>query len=123
MKIEKTITCIVCPMGCRIETSLEDGTMVMIQGSKCPRGIEYARNELMDPKRTLTTSILVRGGEWPLVSVRSSGPLPKGKLFQVLDLIKKTEAGAPVVPGDVLIENVLGTGVDIVATRRVGKRA
>jgi len=121
MNIEKEITCIVCPIGCRIEATLDGKTILMLRGNQCTKGLDYARDELVDPRRILTSSVLVMGGEWPLASVKSSAPIPKAILFPVLEHIKGTTVKAPVEIGDVLIENVLDTGVDIVATRNVRK--
>lgn len=121
MKSEKEITCIVCPIGCKVEATLDDKTILKIKGNQCAKGLDYARDELIDPRRTLTSSMLVVRGEWPLVSVKSSAPIPKKMLFPVLKRIKETKVNAAVEIGDVLIENVLDTGVDIIATRNVKK--
>ena len=69
---EKDITCIVCPIGCKILVKIDGTQLEIVEGNKCKRGIEYAKNEVFDPRRMLTTSVLVNGGEWPLVSVKSS---------------------------------------------------
>jgi CxxC motif-containing protein len=119
---EKKITCIVCPVGCKILVKT-DGKQFEIQGgNKCKKGIEYARNEVLDPRRILTTSILVKGGEWPLVSVRSTQPIPKDKIFAVLREIHKISVGAPVGVGQVIVKNIVNLGIDIVATKTVKTR-
>ena len=97
-----------------------DGTYFeVLKRHKCKRGIEYARNEALDPRRMLTTSVLVKNGDWPLVSVKSSQPIPKEKLFVVLQEIKKAMIKAPVISGQMIIKNVAETGIDIVATKTV----
>ena len=78
-------------------------------------------HEALDPRRMLTTSIFVNGGKWPLVSVKSSQPVPKNKVFDVLKEIKKSKVKPPVRLGQILIKNVAGTGLDIVATKMVDK--
>jgi len=90
-----------------------------MEGVKCKKGEEYAINEVLNPKRMLTTSILVENGIWPLVSVKSSEPIPKEKLFHALKEIKKTTITAPVNSGQIIIKNVAETGINIIATKSV----
>jgi CxxC motif-containing protein len=116
---EKEITCIICPLGCKILIKTDGTKAKVIKGNKCKRGIEYALQEALDPRRMLTTSIVVKGGEWPLVSVKTSRSVPKEKIFSVLKEIKKTSVNAPVKFGQVLITNVANTGTDIIATKKV----
>ena len=121
MAVEKKITCIVCPIGCKILVKIEDGKCRSIQGNECKRGEEYAINEVLNPKRILTTSVLVEYGVWPLVSIKTSEPVPKEKLFHVLQEVKKTVVRAPVISGQIILKNAANTGVDIVATKTVPK--
>ena len=120
---EKKITCIICPIGCKIFVITNGKRIRVTAGNKCKKGIDYAINEVLDPRRMLTTSILVKGGEWPLVSVKSIKPIPKGKLFPILKKIKNITINAPVVSGQIIIKNVLDTGVDIVATKTIKKQS
>ena len=119
MSVEKEITCIVCPIGCKILVRTDGTSFEILEGSKCKKGIEYARSEALDPRRMLTTSVLVKDGEWPLVSVKSSQSVPKDKLFIVLKEIKKAKVESPVENGQILIKNVANTGIDIIATKTV----
>jgi CxxC motif-containing protein len=116
---EKKITCILCPIGCKILVKIKDGECRIIDGSKCKKGEEYAINEILNPKRILTTSILIENGVWPLVSVRSTDLIPKEKLFHVLKEIKKKKIQAPVKSGHIIIKNVAETGINIIATKSV----
>ncbi|UCD14615.1 MAG: DUF1667 domain-containing protein [Thermoplasmatales archaeon] len=118
---EKEITCIVCPIGCRILVRTDEKQIEKLDGNKCKQGIEYAINEALDPRRMLTTSVLVKDGEWPLVSVKSSQPVPKNKVFQVLKEIKMVKISAPIESGQKIINNVANTDINIVATRTVKK--
>lgn len=118
---EKEITCIVCPIGCKIKVETDGTIFKLVGGNKCKKGVEYARSEAIDPRRMLTSSILVENGVWALVSVKTSQPVPKNKIFDVLGEIKKTRVKAPVQLGQVLIRNVADTGVDVVATKTVDK--
>lgn len=121
MTEEKEITCIVCPIGCKILVKTDGKQIENLDGNKCKRGIDYAKHEALDPRRMLTTSIFVDGGEWPLVSVKSSQPVPKEKVFPALKEIKKMRIKAPVESGQIIIRSVADTGIDIVATKTVEK--
>ena len=118
---KKEITCIVCPLGCKIIVKSDGTHCEIVEGNKCKRGVEYAQSEALDPKRVLTSSILVISGEWPLVSVKTTKPIPKDTLSQVLHEIKETITEAPVNIGDVLISNVCNLGINVVATKIVEK--
>ncbi len=119
MIAERNITCIVCPIGCKILVKTDGTQFEIVEGNKCKRGIEYARSEALDPRRMLTTSVLVNDGEWPLASVKSSKPVPKEKLFSVLKEIGGTAVKAPVKSGQIIIKNTANTDINIVATRTV----
>jgi len=121
MTNKKEITCIVCPIGCKILVRTDGTHFELLDGNKCKKGIDYARNEALDPRRMLTSSVLVKNGEWPLVSVKSSQPVPKDKVFSVLKEIKRTMVNAPVKSGQTIIKNVSSTKIDIVATKSIKK--
>lgn len=122
MSKEKEITCIVCPLGCKIVVRIEGIEIKNIDGHKCKQGIEYATKEALDPRRMLTTSVFVNNGEWPLVSVKSSQPVPKDKVFQVLKKIKKLNINAPVKSGQTIITDVANTGINMIATKTITKK-
>ncbi len=111
---ERNLTCIVCPMGCPIKAQVEDGQVITIEGNTCKRGEDYVRAEIADPRRTLTSTM--RTADGGRVPVKSSAPLPKGLLTDAMKRINAAQAGARVAPGSRLIENLFGTGIDIVAT-------
>lgn len=111
----KELTCIVCPRGCRLHVDDD----MNVTGNFCPRGKEYAISELTHPVRTITTSIRVNNRPYTLVSVKTSGPVPKDKIFDVLKEIDKLETSAPTRIGDVVKENILGLGVNIVITKNI----
>lgn len=117
--MKKEITCIICPIGCKLMVEFRDDSILNIEGYECKKGKNYAPEELFNPVRTLTTTIVVKDGELPLVSVKTAKPIPKEKLFEVMDAISKTEVSAPVKLGDILVENILGLEVDILATKNV----
>jgi CxxC motif-containing protein len=119
----KEYTCIICPNGCELTVELEDGKILTLQGAACKRGREYVRQELTEPRRTITTSILLEGGVAPLVSVRLSKPIPKEHIFAVMAAIKAVRLQAPVHIGQVAIANVLGLGSDVIVTNHVGAKS
>jgi CxxC motif-containing protein len=121
MDDHKHITCIVCPLSCKILFKSNKKRIELIQGNKCKKGIEYARSEVLDPRRMLTSSVLVIDGEWPLVSVKSSNPVPKDIIYKVLSEIKKISISAPVKSGQIIISNVAGTNINIIATKNIKK--
>ena len=118
----REFTCIICPNGCEISAEIEDGRVISIEGSACPKGKDYVNQELTDPQRNIATSVLVRGGELPLASVRLTRAIPKGKIFAVMDQIKQIALEAPVEAGTVVIGNVLGLGSDVIVTKTVEKK-
>jgi CxxC motif-containing protein len=115
----RTLTCILCPNGCELEVTLSGGGITGITGNLCPKGKGYAEQEILHPMRNIASSVLVTGGELPLVSVRLTAPVPKERIFDVMAEIKKQRLVAPVHRGQVVIGNVLGLGSDVIATKSV----
>lgn len=112
------LTCIMCPVGCLLEAELEEGKLAL-KGNGCKRGVIYAQNELSDPRRMVTSAVAVKGGVLPLVPVKTQKPVPKALINEVLLQIKTAQTKAPVRIGQVLVENVAQTGIDVVATRNI----
>lgn len=115
----KNLTCIGCPLGCQIMVELENGEVVSVSGNTCKRGDDYARKEVTRPTRIVTSTVKVSGGNAPTVSVKTKSDIPKDKIFDCTKALKEVMVQAPIAIGDVVIENVAGTGVDIVATKAV----
>lgn len=114
--MEKEITCIICPIGCIIRVCGEGEAIASIEGHTCKRGETYARAEFRHPERILTSTAKVEGAKVPLVPLRSNKPLPKEKQMDCMKEIAALSLRAPIKRYDLLIANILGTGVDIVAT-------
>ncbi len=106
-------------MGCQITVELEGTEILSVTGNTCAIGDRYARNEVIHPERTVTSTVVVEGGEKPRVSVKTSGNIPKDKIFACMKEIDEVRVKAPVRIGDVIIADVLGTGVNVVATKNV----
>ena len=119
MMNEKMITCINCPVGCRMTVTLsEDGSFLSVSGNTCPRGASYARQECTLPERMITAVVPVQSSIIPL-SVKTSRPVPKDMIFAVMNELKYLHLEKPSRSGQVIIADVLGTGADILATRNL----
>ena len=117
--MEKQIICTVCPRGCHMTVKGNDGVVESVENYSCPRGLEYAKTEFTAPVRILTTLVKIQGKDNELLPVRSNKPILQSKIFDCMQEIKKVTATAPISRYDVIIENICGTGVDIVATKDV----
>lgn len=113
----KELVCIVCPKGCRLQVDEEHG--YTITGNSCPRGAEYGKNELLHPTRVLTSTVRVQGGLHRRLPVKTTAPIPKELIFQAMDALNGVRLTAPVHLGQVVIHDLLGTGVDVVSTREM----
>lgn len=117
-KNTKEMICIVCPVGCHLQVSVE-GEDVKVSGNRCPRGEEYAREEILAPKRVVTATCSIEDDLHPRLPVKTDAPLPFEKIDDLLKAIYRLALQPPVKVGDVLIENFGGTGVNLVASRSV----
>ena len=117
--MKRTFTCIVCPNGCEIDAEYEDGRVLSVSGNLCPKGVTYVTQELVDPRRTIASSVRVTGGTLPLASVRLTGPIPKACIFDVMTEINRQTLPAPVHIGQVVLSNVLGLGSDVIVTKNI----
>ena len=115
----KELICIGCPLGCNLTVEMDGGQVVSVNGNTCKRGDDYARKELTDPRRILTSTVPVAGGNLPVVSVKTASDIPKGKIRECLCALKGVTLTAPVQIGDVIVENVADTGVDVIATKSI----
>lgn len=119
--MKRTFTCIVCPNGCEVETEYEGTRVLSVAGNLCPKGKAYVTQELVDPRRTIATSVRVLGGTLPIASVRLTGAIPKDRIFDVMDEINRQSLAAPVHIGDVVIQNILGLNSDVIVTKNIEK--
>ena len=113
------LICIGCPLGCPLTVEMEGKEVKTVTGNTCPRGVAYAQKELTNPTRIVTSTVRVAGGKLAMVSVKTESDIPKGKIFDCVKALKEVEVTAPVKIGDVIVENVAGTGVNIIATKNV----
>lgn len=117
----KSLTCINCPMGCALTIEMNGDEVISVTGNTCSRGDVYARKELTNPTRIVTSTVKVVGGKSDMVSVKTREDIPKGKIFECVRELKDVQIQAPVHIGDVIAANVADTGIDVVATRNVDK--
>lgn len=117
--MEKTLTCIGCPMGCTITVTMEDGKVQNIEGNTCQVGYEYAAKEVIAPVRKVTTTVRVQNGNLPVLPVKTSDDIPKEKIFDVIDALQKVQIEAPFHVGEVVVDDICNTGVSVVATANV----
>lgn len=118
----RELVCIVCPNGCPLGIEVEEGEslkVLEVRGNLCDKGPEWAEQEILNPVRSITGNVLVRGGVFPLVSVKTDAPVPLGKVFCVMDVINSLAVDAPVYIGDRLIRRPADAECSIVATRHV----
>ncbi len=120
--ITRNLTCIGCPLGCQVEVMMDDNdNILLVTGNTCPRGEKYARKEVTSPTRIVTSSVQVYGsknGE-RMVSLKTASDIPKGKIMDVIRSLHGVSVPCPVRIGDVLMHDIAGTGVDVIATKNV----
>lgn len=116
---KREFVCIRCPLGCNITVETDGDEIKSVIGNTCPRGADYVTKELKDPRRIVTSLVRVIGGELPVVSVKTESDIPKGQILKCVEALKKIEVRAPIHIGDVILEDVCGCGVNVVATAEV----
>ena len=120
--MRKEMMCIGCPLGCPLTVDYNQKAVQKINGNQCKLGLQYAEKELFNPERTLTTTVKVKNGHLPLVSVRTSKPIPKKRIFDAMNLLAKVEVEAPIKIGEKIIQNLFDTNASIVATKNISKK-
>jgi CxxC motif-containing protein len=115
--MQKKITCIACPVGCRLTIELENNQFKSVSGNKCDKGKTYAQQEIENPTRTLSSTIRTVGLELKMLPVRTAKPIPKSQLFPAMEEIRNLSCSHPVKAGEIIQKNFLGLGVDLIATR------
>ncbi len=112
-----TYLCTGCPLGCRLEVDAVEGDIIEIRGFECAKGKRYARDEHTDPRRPVSTTVAISGGALPRLPVRTADAVPKDVVPQVAVALRDVRVRAPVRRGDVVLTDVLGTGIDVIASR------
>lgn len=118
---KRELTCIVCPLGCRITVELDGKKVINVTGNTCPRGKAYAEKECTNPERTITTTM--RASDGSVIPVKTDRPIPKDKMFEAMKIINNSSAVLPISVGDVIIENVFGSDVVAVQNKKAEEKS
>ncbi|MDP8298529.1 MAG: DUF1667 domain-containing protein [Candidatus Tantalella remota] len=119
--MKNQLTCIECPAGCAISVTIENGKVVKVEGNKCAKGEAYAITEIENPVRILTSTVLTKDMPLKMVPVKTSAPIPKGRMFEAMEEVKRVRVSGPLKVGETIIPDIAGTGVALVATRELTK--
>lgn len=119
---KRELICIGCPLGCMLTVSLKNGEVQTVTGNTCNIGKKYAEKECTNPTRVVTSTVKVKNGEYQVVSVKTKEAIPKDKIFECVKLLKDVCVNAPVCIGDVIVKDIAGTGIDIIATRNLNHK-
>ncbi|MGE5403651.1 MAG: DUF1667 domain-containing protein [Candidatus Saccharibacteria bacterium] len=119
---EATLTCIICPMSCTLNLTVENGKVTGVTGNECKQGPRYAEKEYTAPARSITSTVGLVGGVINRLPVKTKGEVPKDKIMDCMKEILQAEVKAPIKSGDVVISNCAGTGIDIIATRNLAAK-
>jgi len=122
-EITEEMICITCPMGCTLQVTHDGETLIHVDGNTCNRGLAYVESELTDPRRMVATTVRVRDGLHPLVPVYTESAFPKPQIFALLRKIREVEVEAPVKADQIILENALGTGINVIASRDMPRQA
>lgn len=120
--MEREYTCIICPNGCLIKVEYERTNIKNIKGDECPKGKDYVKNEITNPLRVFTGSVLVESGDFSLVSLKTPVPIPKKYLKKIGEITRRIKVEAPVTIGQIVAYNLLNENIDLVATRKIEKK-
>ena len=115
----RELICIGCPMGCQLSVKIKEDKVVEVTGNTCKNGKEYGEKECTNPTRIVTSSVYVEGGEIDVLSVKTERDIPKDKVFDCIKLLKGKIVKTPINIGDVIVENVVNLGINIIATKNV----
>lgn len=115
----KSFTCIECPKGCKIVVNFEGDKIHSLEGQGCKKGKLYAEQEILSPKRILTSTVKAQNLELKFIPVKTSAPIPKSKIFEAMNQIKKIVINKPVNIGEIIVKDFVVEGINLVATRTV----
>ncbi len=117
--MQREVICIQCPRGCLLNVEFDEVKILAVHGNRCRRGIGYAEEEIYHPTRTLTTTVRIRGGVYAVIPVKTIKPIPKERIGQAMQEISSLIVSAPIESGQVIIKDLVGLGIAVIATRRL----
>ncbi len=119
--MKESLLCTSCPLGCQLEVEYSEKKILSVKGNSCKEGLEYAEKEIFHPERIVTTTVKISGASLILLPVKTEASVPKELCLKVIESASKLQVRAPVKMGEVLIRDILKSGVNLVATRSVEK--
>lgn len=123
MPTTEKMICITCPMGCHMTVTHEGVTVLRTEGNTCKQGLTFAEAEFRDPRRMVATTVRVKGAIHPLVPVYTEKPFPKPRIFDLLREVRQLQIEAPVMMNQVVLEDALGEGINVIASREMPEAA
>lgn len=121
MKNKHDFVCINCPLSCPLELTEEEGEVLEVSGNECKVGVKYAEEEFKDPRRVVTTTVTAKDGVLPLLPVRTAEAIPKRLVVEAVGALAGLVVEAPVTDGQVIYPDIVGTGVDVIASRDLAR--
>lgn len=119
---KREIVCIGCPMGCLMEVELENNNVIKVTGNTCKRGETYAQKECTNPTRIVTSTVKVVGGKETMLPIKTERDIPKDKILMCISELKGIVVKAPIHTGDIVVSNIAGTGVNVIATKEISSK-
>ena len=119
----RKLICIGCPKGCELTVTIENGGVSKVEGNQCKKGAAYAKKEVTDPTRIVTSTVPVLDGEIPVIPVKTAQEIPKRCVMACVWALRNVKVKAPVEIGDVILHDVAGTGIDVVATKKINQKS
>lgn len=116
---KKNLTCINCPLGCSISVELKEGKVISVSGNSCKRGEIYARKEMTNPTRIVTSTVRIAGRKGEMLSVKTKEGIPQSKIQACIKVLSEIEVIPPIYTGDVVVKNIVETGIDVIATKNI----
>jgi len=120
--MEREFVCIICPNSCQLKVEYEGKTIKKIAGAQCSKGEAFVKNEITNPLRVFTGSVLIENGNFSLVSVKTPSPIPKKYLKKIGEITRRIKVNAPVKIGQIVASNLLDNNIDLIATRKIEKK-
>lgn len=119
--MKQELICINCPMGCNMEVEYDEKNIISVKGNNCKNGVKYAEKEVFNPERIVTTTVSISGAAVPLLPVKTLGGIPKDLCRKAVEAASVIQVSAPVRVGDIIMKNILKTGINLVAARSLDK--
>jgi len=114
---KRHFVCVICPIGCEVDVVHDGDRIISMEGNKCKKSEEFVKQELIEPRRVLTTTVRIQGARWPIIPVRTDKPVPKRLFPRIMSQLRHIKLQAPVGMLNVVVKDIAGTGANVIATR------